>query len=65
MNAATESLEYLAGVRLSDVGYRRYIKMADSGATAAELKDFIDRTEARELTLSHMVNCAPMYKALQ
>lgn len=59
------NLEYLAAVRLSEIGYQRYIRMADSGASESELREFIDRSEARELTLSHMVNCAPLYNALQ
>jgi hypothetical protein len=62
---APTNLEYLAGVRLSDIGYRRYIRMADSGATDAELREWIDRQEARELTLGMMVRCANMYKPLQ
>jgi hypothetical protein len=59
------NLEYLACVRLSEIGYRRYIRKADSGASEAELKDWIDRQEARELTLGMMVRCAPMRTALQ
>lgn len=59
------SLDFLAAVRLSDISYRRYVRMADSGASMRDLREFIDRTEARELTLSMMIRCAPMYSALQ
>lgn len=59
------NLEYLAGVRLSELGYQRYIRMASSGAAPESLREYIDRAEARELTLSCMVRCAPMRSALQ
>lgn len=59
------NLEYLAGVRLSELGYRRFMRMFDSGAKEPELREYIDRAEARELTLSCMVRCAPMRSALQ
>jgi hypothetical protein len=67
MNAKAEidELEYLAGVRLSELGYRRYIRFADSGATPAELKQYIERAEARELTMSMLVRCAPLYNQIQ
>lgn len=67
MNTQLEplELEYLAGVRLSELGYQRYIRLADSGASPADLKEYIDRSEARELRLSMMVKCAPMYSVLQ
>lgn len=65
-------IDYLACVRLSDVGYRRYererakllqhMKIPEARKALAE---FIDRWESRELRLSMMVRVAPMREVLQ
>lgn len=65
-------MDYLAAVRLSEIGYRRYekergrllkfMKIQDARKALAE---FIDRWEARERTLSMMVRVAPMREVLQ
>lgn len=61
----TSDLEFLACVRLSEIGYRRFTRMADSGASEADLREFIDRSESKELTLSMLVRCAPIYNPIQ
>jgi hypothetical protein len=73
MNAEElQHIDYLAATRLTEIGYRRYLKQKAKllGSQPAKearqaIKQFIDRWEAREMTISHMINCAPMYKALQ
>lgn len=65
-------MDYLAAVRLSEIGYRRYEKerakllqhMKISDARKA-LENWINAWEARELRLSMMVRCAPMSNPLQ
>lgn len=65
-------MDYLAAVRLSDVGYRRYERerakvlqhMKISEARKA-LETWINAWEARELRLSLMVRCAPLNNPLQ
>lgn len=65
-------MDYLAAVRLSEIGYRRYEKVRGSllaGKKVNEarkaLAEWIDAWEARELRLSLMVRCAPLNNPLQ
>lgn len=65
-------MDYLAAVRLSEIGFRRYekeraralqnLKISEARKTLAE---WIDRWEARERTLSMMVRVAPMREVLR
>jgi hypothetical protein len=73
MNAEElQHIDYLAATRLTEIGYRRYLKektklLGSQPAKEARqaIKQFIDRWEARELTIAHMVRCAPLYTKLQ
>lgn len=64
--------DYLAATRLSELGYRRYLRAKTNAFThqqaqvvRATLKNFIARWEARELKLACMVHCAPMLNPIQ
>lgn len=69
MNAEeVQHYDHMAATRLSEIGYRRYLKAKSTSFTHQQaqvvrttLKEFIDRWEARELQVSLMVRCAPMY----
>lgn len=63
---------YLAATRLSEIGYRRYLKFAakafqtkPANEVRKLLKDCIDSIEAREFKLSLMIRCAPLMNPLQ
>lgn len=55
-------LEWLAVIRLSEIGYQRFVRLDNAGATPEQLKEFIYRTEARELMLA---NCTKAAKRIQ
>lgn len=64
--------DYLAATRLSHVGYRRYLRFKIQALTHQQvqnarnnIREFIEKWEAREYRIAHMINCAPLYKALQ
>lgn len=59
---------WLAATRLSEIGYRRYLKFMRNACKTRPanevrgmLKEYIDKWEAREYRIAHMINCAPMY----
>jgi hypothetical protein len=73
MNAEEQQhYNYMAATRLSEIGYRRYLNFMrkccqtkPANEIRGLIKDFIDKLEARELTLAMLVRCAPVYKPLQ
>lgn len=73
MNAEEQQhYAYLAATRLSEIGYRRYVKFAKhafktrpANEVRKMLKEWIDRWEAREHRLAMMVRCAPIYNPIQ
>lgn len=73
MNAEEQQhYNYLAATRLSEVGYRRYLKFMrkccqtkPANEVRGMLKEYIDKWEAREYRLSVMINSAPLYTQMQ
>ena len=64
--------DYMAATRLSEVGYRRYLRAKSAAFTHQQvkvvrkaLKEFIDRWDARDMKIAMMVHCAPMRSALE
>lgn len=65
-------MDYLAAVRLSEIGYQRYererakaLQHMKVEEARKHLQSWIDAWEARELRLQMMIRTAPMREVLQ